>query len=93
MTLDEFANMTRKVIWENGFDDYLPTACYPARHHLMTLTGLSVDVAPEKPVLEWAAKSAAVNEEFLVAFKVDQTHFKIIRHIGPYSEDEVFSIG
>ena len=93
MTLDEFAIMTKRVIANDGFDEYLPTVCYPVRRQVKTLVGLPPDIEPEEPVLEWASKGAEKGEEFLVAFKIDDGHFKIIRRIGSYSEDETFSIG
>jgi hypothetical protein len=92
MTLDEFAIITRRVITDDGFEEYLPTACYPVRRHVKTLVGLPQDIKPDQPVLEWAAEGAQGGEEFLVAFKVDESHFKIIRRVGSYSEDETYSI-
>ena len=92
MTLDEFATITRRVIADDGFDEYLPTVCYPVRRHVETLVGLPSDTKPDEPVLEWASEGAEGGEEFLVAFKVDDNHFKIIRHVGSYSEDETYSV-
>ena len=92
MTLDEFAEMTRCVIAQDGFANYFPTACYPLRRHLLVLEGFTTNLPPDDRVLKWASASAQENEEFLVAFKVDAMHFKIIRRIGPYSEDEIFAV-
>jgi hypothetical protein len=92
MTLDEFAIITKRVIANDGFEEYLPTVCYPVRRHVKTLVGLPSDVKPDEPVLEWASEGAEDGEEFLVSFKVDESHFKIIRRVGPYSEDETYSI-
>ena len=90
--MDEFAKVTRAVIAKSGFDDYVPTACYPARREFICLVDLppGIDLAIVLPAR--AAKLAENNEEYLVAFKVDDHHFKVIRRIGPYSEDDVFSI-
>jgi hypothetical protein len=92
MTLDEFAELTRLAITRPDLDEYLPTACYPARRHLMVLEGFSTKLPPEDRVLKWASASAGENEEFLVAFRVDAKHFKVIRRVGPFSEDEVFAL-
>jgi hypothetical protein len=92
MTLDDFAKITRRVISEDGFEGYLPTACYPIRREIKALEGLPSDLAPEEPVLEWAAESAGLNEEFLVAFKVDDSRFKVIRRIGPFAEEQIYSV-
>lgn len=91
MTLDEFAKLTQHVISDKGFDDYMPTACYPARSHFVVMSGLPPNVEPEPAVLHWAAQKAAKNEEFLVAFKIDPAHFKVIRQVGPFSEDETYA--
>jgi len=90
VTLEEFAEITRHVIAADGFDEYLPTVCYPSSRNVKTLVGLPNDIEPEPEVLEWAEKSAKGNEEFLVAFKVDAEHFKVIRRVGPFSEEQVF---
>jgi hypothetical protein len=82
MTLDQFATITRQVIVKEGFANFQPTACYPARREVKTLAGLPSDIDPESPVLEWAARSAAPGEEFLVAFKVTTECFRIIRREG-----------
>ena len=92
MTLDEFATMTRRVIANNGLDEFLPTAIYPARCHIKTLVGLPPEIEPDEPVLKWGAEDAHDGEEFLVAFKVDETHFRVIRRIGPYSEDDTYPV-
>jgi hypothetical protein len=92
MTLDEFAMLTRRVIAEDGFDDYAPTAVYPGRSFLQVLSGVPATEDIEKAALDWAANDARNGEEFLVAFKIGKDRFKIIRRIGPYSEDEVFKI-
>lgn len=92
MTTDEFAEITQCVIAEDGFDEFQPTACYPARRHIQALAGFPTDLAPEGPVLEWAGQSAGSNEEFLVAFKVDPTHFTVIRCIGPFRESETYVV-
>jgi len=92
MTLDEFSIVTRRIISNQGFEDFLPTACYPLRRHVQTLVDLAKDINPEEPTLTWASKAAQDGEEFLVAFKIDATHFKVIRRIGSYSEDELYSV-
>ena len=90
--MDEFAKMTLAVISDCGFEKYNPTAIYPARSHINSVVGMGSEVLPEEPLLEWAAQQAGNNEEFLVAFKIDANHFKIIRRIGSYSEDEIYPV-
>lgn len=86
MTPDQFATITYRVVAKAGLADFQPTACYPARREVKTLTGLPPDIDPEIAVLEWAAQSASANEEFLVAFKTAENSFRIIRCEGAASE-------
>ena len=92
MTTDEFAAITQLVIARDRFDDFQPTACYPARRHMKTLAGLPADLEPEGPVLEWAARSIELGEEFLVAFKIDPTHFTVVRCVGTIKESETYAV-
>ncbi|HEY6644634.1 hypothetical protein [Povalibacter sp.] len=74
MTLDEFAAITGNVIADQGFDGFQPTACLPERREVRTLAGFPDDEDPEDSVLEWAAVLAG-EQEFLVAFKTNASHF------------------
>jgi hypothetical protein len=92
MEIEEFASITRNVIAESGFDDFLPTACFPERREVRTLAGFPDDEDPERPVLEWAQGHAVGPEEFLVAFKVDASHFKIIRKCRDATASKTFAV-
>ena len=63
---------SRGTIEHEGFDDYLPTVLYPNRAHIVALEGVPNGAGLESVALEWAAKGAMGDEEFLVAFKIDQ---------------------
>ena len=85
-----FAAITRRVIARDGFEGYLPTALYPSRKHIVVLEGIPEVENVETVALEWALSNAVGDEEFLVAFKVSPTHFKVIRRNGPTYESDVF---
>jgi len=89
-TVEEFAKITKRVIAKDGFADYLPTALYPGRRHIVVLEGAPEDSNLEHIALKWASKSAIDNEEFLVAFKVEPTKFKVIRRFSGGQEEGVF---
>ena len=89
-TVDEFARITRRVIAKDGLDDYLPTALYPARNHVVELQGVPDGLDLEPIVTEWAARGAIEGEEYLVAFKLDSTRFKVIRRYPGGREEGVF---
>lgn len=92
MTIQEFAETTRRVVARDGFEDFLPTACYPSRRHVKTLVGLPPDVEVEAAVLDWAAAAASDDEEFLVAFAVNQEHFRVIRSSAGATEAETYLV-
>lgn len=79
MTLDQFAEITKSVIENQGFDEFQPSACFPERRQVKSLAGLPTDVEPEEPVFEWASDSAGDDEEFLVAFKTSEKQFRVLR--------------
>ena len=92
-TIDEFAKITRRVIAKDGLDEYLPTALYPARNHVVALEGVPDGLDLEVIVTEWAAKGAIDGEEYLVAFKLDSTRFKVVRGYSGGREEGVFDVG
>jgi hypothetical protein len=91
MTLDEFAAVTQRVIGRKGFDHFQPTALYPQRDHIRGGADFSASV-PVAHILEWAAEGARDGEEFLVAFRVDDSHFKVVRQVGPHSEHQTYHV-
>jgi hypothetical protein len=92
MTLEEFAQMTRRVIEGDGIDEYMPTACYPARRQLAVLEGIPDEADVERAALDWASGKAWPGEEYLVAFRLDGNHFKVVRREGDQSDQAVYEV-
>ena len=92
MTLDEFANITQRVIARDGFDEFQPTACYPARRHLAVLAGIPAHVDIELASTSWALKSANPNEEVLVAFPIAASRFKVVRIAEGLTEEGQYDV-
>jgi hypothetical protein len=93
MTIDDFARLTRKVIREGGWEDFVPTAVYPARRGLLALEDelpCSADVEAES--VAWAESNAQGDEDFLVVFPHDDEHFKIVRRTSGAFESAVFPV-
>jgi hypothetical protein len=90
--MDAFAGMTRRVIASDGFDAYLPTACYPERRELRVLEDVPFTEQLGAIALEWALSHQEDDEEVLVAFKLDGAHFKIIRRAEGHAEERIYSI-
>jgi hypothetical protein len=95
MTIDEFASMTKRIIEQEGFKDYLPTLCFPGRQHIMVLEGISDDKQSDvrRIAFEWALDKAQGDEEFLLAYKEDADHFRIIRRCAGHFADKLFQVG
>lgn len=92
MTIDEYAAITKRVIARDGFEDFLPTACYPRKREIRALTGLRTDGDIETAVLKWTEEHASEGEEFLVAFKSGAAEFTVIRQNGRQRESATFHI-
>ena len=88
--MDAFAAMTQRVIASDGFEAYLPTACYPERRVLRVLEGAPESLDLEAIVLDWAMAAKEGDEELLVAFKVASAHFKVVRRAGGSIEERVY---
>jgi hypothetical protein len=92
MTVNQFAEITKRVIARDGFDGYLPTACYPSRQFVRVLEGVPAEVDLETASLQWALKDAQADEEIFVAFKFSEHSFKVVRILGSQREESVFEV-
>lgn len=90
MDMDAFATMTRRMIVEDGFDQHQPTACYPERRVIRVLEGAPDVDDLESIALDWALAAAEGDEEVLVAFKVDATHFKVVQRDSERLEHRLY---
>ncbi len=92
MTLDEFAELTRRIVRRDGFDGFAPTACFPERAEVRVLDGLPHGVDVEEAARSWALEKADSTEEVLVAFRVGPERFKIIRRAEGCFENKTFDV-
>jgi hypothetical protein len=92
VTLEEFATISRRVIARDGFERFAPTACYPARRHIAVLAGLSHTANLQNTAITWAIEKSFPDEEFLVAFKVSEFEFKIVRRHQGHLDEAVFAV-
>lgn len=90
--INEMVTITRSVIARDGFEGFLPTACFPKRKEVAVLKGVPVGVDIETATMGWASNKAKMGEEYLIAFRVDSTHFKVIRRNGKQNEEAVFGV-
>ena len=92
MTLKQFITISLRVIKRDGFDGFLPTACFPRRPEICELHGLPSGIDLKTAVLKWAEKIAVDGEEFFVAFKSGPLQFTVIRRHGEYEEAEFVQV-
>jgi hypothetical protein len=78
MTTDAFIRMTRKVIADQGFENYLPTLVLPIRRTVIALENVSAGVDIEIASRQWAAAKVDDIEDFYLAFKVDHESVNVI---------------
>lgn len=92
MELSDFAALTQTVIRDDGFDDFVPVACLPGRREIRGLDGLPGDADVEAESVGWASALADETEEFLVAFKFTNSHFKVVRRLNGAMESAIFAV-
>jgi len=92
MQLSDFAAITQRVVRSQGFEDFQPTACFPARRDIRALTGVPAEEDARTIVIEWARRIAEPDEEFLVAFKTSVNTFTIVRIEGDSEAEEIFEV-
>lgn len=90
MTLDDFSEVTQRIIATQGFADFRPTACFPGRRELRVLSELPPGQDAEVSAMDWARGLAKPDEEFLIAVKVSPVSFKVTRAVGAMTESRVF---
>lgn len=90
MTLDDFAEVTQRIIANQGFADFRPTACFPIRREIRVLSELPKGQDVEIASMDWARGLAGPDEDFLIAFKVSPVSFKVIRVAGAITESQLF---
>lgn len=92
MQISDIANMARRVIREQGFAGYQPTAFFPARKIVRTLVSVPDDAVHEEIALRWASGLADPNEEYFVAFRHTKGDFTVVHVREGTQLAEVFAI-
>lgn len=79
MTIEDFIAKTQQVIAEDGLDAYLPTLVVETRWdiEIAVLQDAPQDAEIEVVAQDWAAQ-VAKNHDYVLAFRVDDAHFKVI---------------
>jgi len=94
MSIDDFATITKRIIAKDGFEGYLPTLCFPGRRLITVLEGIPLEKESDmrRIAFEWALDEAQGDEEFLLVFKEDADHFRIVRRCTGQYADKLFKV-
>ena len=79
---DQFVKMTQRVIAEDGIANYLPTLLLPQTRQVRVLDDVGSGDEESLRIGEWLAEQVGPDEDFLVAFKVDDAHFMVVGRTG-----------
>lgn len=87
--IDRFIQITRAVIEEDGFDGYLPTLLLPQQNEVLVLDDLPDEVDIGQAALDWAGAIAGQEQDYFLAFKLDDSHFKVIARLDGQTSEQV----
>jgi hypothetical protein len=88
---ETFLQATRRTIHQSGLDDFLPTLLLPDREHLVVLEGIPQGEDQAAIARKWASAQAGSGNPYMLAFRVDGTHFAIVRFIGGVLSEDFYA--
>ena len=94
MTIDQFIAKTKAIIAEDGLDGYLPTLMLETRRAVRysVLADVPSDVDAELFAKEWASQVAKHGSDYLLAFRFDNAHFKVVSRRDGVIEERVIAV-
>jgi hypothetical protein len=93
MQLDDFIRITQQIIQQNGLDDYLPTACFPAQKKLTVLEEVPAGLNVETVARAWVKQMASPGEQYFLAFRWSATAFKVLEMAAGQETERVVEVG
>lgn len=91
--IESFIAITRDIIAEDGLEDFLPTLMFPDRNAVHVLENASDAINHETEALAWAGQAVPSDESYLLAYRVDEQHFKVVGRIGCKQEERLCPVG
>ena len=94
MSVDDFIAAQLQLIRDGDSNEYLPTLWVeaPTQVRVNVLTDECDEGELETVAREWASNLAHEHDYFL-AFKVDETHLKVVTSVGTIAREQVVAIG
>lgn len=87
--IDEFIEITYRVIAKDGFDEYIPTMLLPISKEVLVLEDVPEYVNIDITVSKWIERKAKNGKDFIVAYKINNNHFKVIARINGNMEERI----
>jgi hypothetical protein len=91
--IDQFVQMTQRIIAGHGFEDYLPTLLLPDEGNVVVMES-DFEMSDHEPQARaWLAERVAPGQNFLAAFKVSETQFKVVGVMAGTAIERVYTAG
>jgi hypothetical protein len=87
--IDQFIAITRRLILRDGFDGYLPTLLIPGSKHVRVLEGVPGEQNIDAAVASWVNRTTNPGEDFIVAYKIDSSHFKVVSRVEGQTRERI----
>ena len=91
MTLQDFTDVTLKVVREDGIPDYLPTFAFPDTKQIRTIQGIPAEVDHRDAIQNVVRRSGYEKKEFFFGVRSSPQEI-IIGHYRPGQPTEFTSI-
>jgi hypothetical protein len=94
MTVEGFIESQQEVIAESGVEAYLPTVWVETRRavHVSVLVDPPPDDEVEPLAKDWALHVAKRKHDYLLSFKVDDRHIKVVSRLGGTTTERLVSV-
>ena len=90
--IDQIVSLTRSAIADAGIMNYLPALFLLERREVVVLEEVPDDLDQGRAVGEWLKKRQVEGESYLVAFRHDENHFRLMGVLGSEPVDAICSV-
>jgi hypothetical protein len=87
--IESFIAITRDIIAEDGIGEFLPTLMLPAHGDVRLLENASGAASHESEALKWVQDAVSPDEDFLLAYRIDEKHFKVVSRSDGRQDEQI----
>jgi hypothetical protein len=91
--IESFIAITRDIIAEDGLEDFLPTLMFPDRGAVHVLEDASDAMDHEAEALAWVRQAVPPQENYFLAYRADEQHFKVVSRINGEQQERLCPVG